>query len=251
MSDLLSELPRPPQVPTWRGRLTEWAESLDLTPGRLVLGTVALVAVALVGWKLLAPPAPPPEMRLPFVSTTAAPDATGSATPEPSGSAGAAPNEAPGEEAATEVVVHVVGAVATPGVRRLPAGARVVDAVDAAGGAVADADLSRLNLAAPVEDGQQVYVPRVGEVVLPPVGPAGGASGAAGTPGDADDGGPVNLNTATVDELDALPGVGPTIAQAIVDHRSEHGPFESVDQLIEVSGIGEAKLEQLRSLVVV
>ena len=146
--------------------------------------------------------------------------------------------------------MHVAGAVATPGVRRLPAGARVIDGVDAAGGALPDADLARVNLAAPLVDGQQVYVPRQGEVPPVPL-PGTGAAGGAGDDPGATGAGPVDVNRATADQLDELPGVGPATAEAIIAHREEHGPFASVDDLLDVRGIGEAKLEQLRELVTV
>ncbi len=124
-------------------------------------------------------------------------------------------------------------------------GARVVDAIDAAGGLTPEADGARINLAALVHDGERIYVPRVGEVVPAVVGgaPAGpGIDGAAG---------PVNLNEADEAALDALPGIGPATAAAIIRHRTEIGRFTSVDQLLDVRGIGEAKLEQLRPLVTV
>ena len=142
------------------------------------------------------------------------------------------------------VVVHVTGRVAAPGVYELPAGARLVDAVAAAGGALRNADLAALNLAAPAVDGTQVHVPRVGEVST--VSVAGG-SGVAGV----DASGKVNLNSATVAELETLPGIGPALAQRIVDHRTANGPFASVDDLDDVSGIGAATLEELRPLVTV
>jgi competence protein ComEA len=147
---------------------------------------------------------------------------------------------------AVEVVVHAAGAVAAPGLYHLPSGSRVADLLAAAGGATPDADVDGVNLAAPLLDGQRHYVPRTGEVPPPVAGDAtpsplsGGATGA-----------PVNLNTASVAELDGLPGVGPTTAQAIIDHRSTHGPFGSVEELLDVRGIGDAKLEQLRGLVVI
>jgi competence protein ComEA len=254
MSDVVPELPRPARPPTWRERLAGWAESLDLSPARLVGGAVVLAVVGFLGWRLLAPPPTPPEMRLPFVSTTAAGPGPGVGLDAAPSSAIGDPGDAAGGAAEgdgdSEVVVHVAGAVATPGVQRLPAGSRVVDAVDAAGGAAADADQTRINLAAPLEDGQQVYVPRVGELGGGAGAPGGG--GAAGGEGAGD--GPaavVDLNTAGVDELDALPGIGPAIAQAIVDHRDQNGPFASVDQLLDVRGIGEAKLEDLRDRVTV
>jgi competence protein ComEA len=256
MSDVVPEVPRPARPEAWRDRLAGWAESLDLSPARLVGGAVVLAVVGFLGWRLLAPPPTPPEMRLPFVSTTAGAPGAVPAAAAGAGSGGSDPPDDPGSAPATtgagaEVVVHVAGAVTTPGVQHLPAGSRVVDAVEAAGGAALDADQSRINLAAPLEDGQQVYVPRLGELGggAGPAGPGGGSGG--GGPGGAGDEAVVNLNTATVDQLDVLPGIGPAIAQAVVDYRDQHGPFASVDQLLEVRGIGEAKLEDLREQVVV
>lgn len=144
------------------------------------------------------------------------------------------------------VLVHVAGAVVAPGVHLLPAGARVHDAIAAAGGPRPEADLDRLNLAAPLADGTQVYVAFSGA----------GGSGAVGGPGGegagsgAAPGGPVSLSTADAASLDALPGVGPSTAAAIIAHREANGPFTSVDDLLEVRGIGSAKLEGLRDLVV-
>ncbi|KRE61733.1 competence protein ComEA [Nostocoides sp. Soil756] len=150
--------------------------------------------------------------------------------------------------AAPVVVVHVVGQVVRGGVYRLPAGSRVADAVEAAGGATRTADLGMLNLARVLADGEQVRVPEPGEVVPPgPVaaGPGGGAGGgASGGPGSV-----VSLNTADAAALDSLPGIGPVIAQRIIDWRTEHGRFTSVDELAEVSGIGEKLLAQVRPLV--
>ena len=131
--------------------------------------------------------------------------------------------------------------MARPGVYRVRPGGRVVDVVDAAGGPGPDADLDQVNLAARVADGDRVYVPRRGEA--PPAG--AGAGGPGGSPAA----GPVDLNTATLEQLDALPGVGPATAQAILDHRAEHGRFAAVDELLEVRGIGDAKLAALRSKV--
>jgi competence protein ComEA len=156
---------------------------------------------------------------------------------------------------AADIVVDVVGAVRRSGIVRLRTGARVVDAIGAAGGATADADLTRLNLAAMLSDGTRVAVPSAG-APPPAVDPAaviGGSSGGSGGDGSETLGasGPVNLNSATPEQLDTLPGVGPATAAAIVRDREAHGPFASVDDLARVRGIGPAKLEQLRDLVTV
>ena len=153
----------------------------------------------------------------------------------------AAPLEAVSEEPVRVVlVVHVVGAVRRPGLYRLRDGARIADAVRRAGGALREADLAGLNLAAPLVDGVQVLVPtRVATVPGAASSPGTGVTGAS----------VVSLSSATVDELDELPGVGPITAQKIVDYRAEHGPFASVDDLDAVPGIGPTRIEQLRDLV--
>ena len=128
-------------------------------------------------------------------------------------------------------MVHVAGAVRRPGVYRLRPGARIDDALRRAGGATARADLSAVNLAAKAEDGRQVLVPQR----------AAGAAAAAPAPGQ-----PLNLNTATLEQLDALDGIGPTLAQTILAYRDEHGGFGSVEELAQVPGIGEKRLASLR-----
>lgn len=143
------------------------------------------------------------------------------------------------------LVVHVVGAVRRPGLYRLREGARVADAVAHAGGATQRAELAALNLAAPLVDGIQVLVPR--HVVASGVDP-GGLRADSGTE-TAGLGAKPSLATATAEELDELPGVGPITAQKILDYRAEHGPFRSVDDLDAVPGIGPARVEQLRDLV--
>ena len=137
-----------------------------------------------------------------------------------------------------DVVVSVGGKVQVPGLVRLPAGSRVDDAVRAAGGALPGVDQGLLNLARRLVDGEQVLV----GVPQPPSVPGGG-----GTGGSADD--RVDINTATVAQLDALPGVGPVLAQRILDFRTENGPFGSADQLREVSGIGESTFDKLKAKV--
>ncbi|MFV0458545.1 MAG: helix-hairpin-helix domain-containing protein [Actinomycetales bacterium] len=180
-------------------------------------------------------------------SPTVPPEATQDA---PSPSSAAAP------PSPVVVTVHVVGAVQNPGVVQVSAGARVTDAVAAAGGALPEADLAAINLARQVVDGEQVMVPTPGQVV--PVAPAAGAgvgavgpgsgagSSGAGAPAES---GVVNVNTASAAELDELPGIGPVLAGRIVEWRTQNGPFASVDELRDVSGIGDRLLEQLRDRV--
>src|SRR6185295_13182859 len=136
--------------------------------------------------------------------------------------------------------VDVVGAVRRPGLYRLKEGARVADAVTRAGGPTPKAQIELVNLAARIADGEQIVVPRRG--LGAPVGAAGAAGGTAAP-------GPVHLNSATLEQLDALPGVGPVTAQKILDYRQKHGAFGSVDELDAISGIGPARLETLRDLV--
>jgi competence protein ComEA len=138
------------------------------------------------------------------------------------------------------VVVHVVGAVRRPGLYEVPEGSRLDDAIQKAGGPKPKAALELVNLAAPVADGQQVLVPARGA----PGTPAAPAAGAAGLPG-----GKVHLNSATLEQLDLLPGVGPVTAQKILDYRTQHGAFQSFEELDAVPGIGPARLEQLTPLV--
>ena len=140
------------------------------------------------------------------------------------------------------VLVDVAGWVRHPGVYEFSTGARVIDAIEAAGGARPGAMLEALNLAAPLADGTQILVPREGEAgVVPPV--AAGSGSVAGAL--------VNINNASASELEILPGIGEVIAQRIVDHRTANGPFASVDQLLDVSGIGDAILGSIRELVTV
>ena len=202
------------------GRLDNVPE-LPISRRRALLAGALLLVVLLFGSRLLSrggSAAPPPSLLPPpAISTTPAPPA--------------------------RVVVDVVGAVRRPGLYRLAQGDRVADAVARAGGATRKADLSLVNLAALVSDGEQVVVPRRGSLAAGAAGAAGSA-GASGVPT-----GPVHLNSATIEQLDALPGVGPVTAQKIVDYRQKHGAFSSVDELDAISGIGPARLDQLRDLV--
>lgn len=156
----------------------------------------------------------------------------GGRAPEPPPVSVALPTSAP---PVSTLTVHVAGAVVRPGLVVLPSGARVADAVAAARGVTADADLDRLNLAAAVHDGEQISVPR---------------RGAASEGGQATDG-RVRINQAGAGEIEALPGIGPVTAAQIVAYREQHGPFASVEDLLDVPGIGEGKLAALRDVVVV
>jgi competence protein ComEA len=191
-------------------------DGLQITRSRALVGAALLVAALFVAGRF-------------FVDSGTA---TVERTPPASGEIEAA--------APPRLVVHVVGAVRRPGLYRLAHGSRIADAVRRAGGATRRADLSLVNLAAQVSDGSQVVVPRRAVVEA---GPSGEESAAAPA------GGPVHLNTATLSDLDALPGVGPVTAQKILDYRQQHGAFSSVDDLDAIPGIGPARLEQLRELV--
>jgi competence protein ComEA len=196
-----------------------------LSRGELI-GIVLVAAVTLAGaglWYVRSLPAP--------VQVRA----------EPEGSAAPVPGSSP-SASATPILVDVAGWVRRPGVYEFTSGERVIDAIEAAGGARAGAQLEALNLAAPLVDGSQILVPKEG--ALP-------ASGVAGSGTTSTAGGLVNVNTGTAADLETLPGVGEVIAQAIIDHRTENGPFTSVDQLLDVTGIGDATLENIRDLVTV
>ena len=256
-------------------RFSEWM--LWIGWRRVMFTLLAAPLVALVAWWLLRLPPPPIESMIPVAPTVAT-----RAGSEPTLSADATSNGATtGADATTanvggwlspletlapaRVAVHVVGAVMRPGVYHLVAGARADDALRAAGGASPQADLRRVNLAATVHDGEQLVIPRVGErITTPPSGGSGsgGTGNSGGTGGTGNSGGTsgsraptttvpliVDINVALADDFDRLPGVGPTIARAIVEHRKRNGPFASVDELLAVRGIGPAKLAEMRPWV--
>lgn len=222
---------------------------LPALPARILTGAAAVagvtVAVVVVVVALRGPPATPEPLVLP----RAVPGSGGGS--EPAGDSGSAGPDAGTDGASSTrsrggAYVHAAGAVARPGVYRVRTGGRVSDLLDAAGGPAGDADLDQVNLAAKVADGERVYVPRRGESPPPVAASSGsGPSGSGGGPAS----GPLNLNTATLEQLDGLPGVGPATAQAILDYRKARGRFRSVDELMEVRGIGEAKLAAIRSKV--
>lgn len=152
-----------------------------------------------------------------------------------------------------QLTVHVAGAVKNPGIVTLPAGARVFDAIAAAGGAEPTAELNSLNLAAVVQDAAKIHVPLAGEAVTAPAAGAagGGTSGSGDSGAGASAGGKLNLNTATAEELDTLPKVGPVLAKRIVEWRQQHGPFAAVEDLDAVDGVGPKMMESLLPLVTV
>jgi competence protein ComEA len=229
---------RPAPVTPWHEQARAVLVSIGV--GRIAGVVVGTVMALVAGWWLLQPPPPPIEDSLPLASAAAVSTTTPPGPTAPASSVGGA--AAPGPTG--EVLVHVAGEVRVPGVYRLTEGDRVIDAVERAGGARQRADLDAVNLAAPVVDGAQVFIPARGEAG------SGGASVAGPSPsGAAVAGGPVDINRADAAALDLLPGVGPATAEAIVRHRDENGPFATVDDLLDVAGIGPAKLEALRDLV--
>ncbi|MGZ8652997.1 MAG: helix-hairpin-helix domain-containing protein [Actinomycetota bacterium] len=208
-------------------------ERLDqLSRGELA-GLVVVVVATLLGaglWYMQSLPRPvdiaaPADAVSPVVSQVAGP--TGSLSPSP-----------------VSIIVDVAGWVREPGVYEFASGDRVIDAVDRAGGARKGADLTSLNLAAPLTDGTQIVIPRPGATM-----PGGAGSSETGTAS----GGTalININTASETELEDLPGVGPVTAAAIIDYRTQNGPFSAVDDLIDVSGIGPSTLEQIRPFATV
>lgn len=170
------------------------------------------------------------------------PSGPGGASPAPRPAAGAPPSPPP--TAAGQIVVDVSGKVHRPGVRSLPAGSRVADALRAAGGVRAGTDVTGLNRARVLLDGEQVVVG------LPHAQPAPGATGGAqGVPGTSGPAAPLSLSTASKEQIETLPGVGPVLAQRIIDHRTERGGFRSVDELRQVNGIGDRRFADLQPLV--
>ncbi|ASK64675.1 competence protein ComEA [Brachybacterium avium] len=222
--------------------LTLPAPSPSALVGLAVLVLIAVGVVHLSGSGSAVPVEPAPTAHDQGVEAASSEHATDAAS-----DAGAPePTSVPSASAATdssEIVVHVSGAVAAPGVVQLPGDARVDDALRAAGGPTGDADLSVVNLARPLADGEQIHVPVPGEQPRPAMAGGPASTGGAEEP---DGGALIDLNTAGAAELEELPGVGPAIAQRIVEHREKNGPFQAVDGLLEVSGIGPATLEEIR-----
>lgn len=212
----------------WRSRIRGLLSGTGRQRRGLALLAVVALVVGVITWMELRPrEAPAPADGGPVTAE----DVTAAATPRAAAGATAA------------VTVHVSGRVSNPGIHRLPAGSRVADAVAAAGGSASGADLERLNLARKLVDGEQIQVPLHGQPIPPP---PPGPAGAGGTEPQR----PIDLNTATAEQLEELPGVGEVTAERIIAHRTER-PFRSVEDLLDVEGIGERRLEALRDLVVV
>ncbi len=229
MPDLL----RPPPPRSVIERVRDAVRAVP--PLRLVGGVAGVLLAAVVAWWMLRTPSSPIEQSLPRASARST-TVVGAAT---SATAVADPTTP------VTIVVQAAGAVVRPGVYRLIEGARVIDLINAAGGPTTDADTQLVALAATLTDGVRVYVPKVGEAAPPPIGGGGLGGDISALPA------PVDLNAATPEQLDALPGVGPATAAAIVAHRQEIGRYASVDELLDVRGIGPAKLEAIRALVTV
>lgn len=235
------------EIPDWSSlvqRARYWVAFVGVR--RLVTGVLSVFVALIVLWILMRPSDPPIEASLATASETL------SSTPSQT-------------EVPTQVIVHVMGAVKRPGVYELASNARVVDAVRAAGGAVTGADLERINLAQKITDTEQVFVPTRQQrksaitvaprhrsstsTVVPSVPGATPTSQAPNTENAA--GGKINLNSATAEQLDTLPGVGPSTAKAIISYRTKSGDFKKVADLMNVPGIGQAKFEAVRDLVTV
>ena len=206
------------------------AEWLERNRGHVIVLLINLAVTGGLFFWLQRPAAAPLEITPP--QPTSAPVITPRAQP-PFGAA-----------TATPLRVYVSGAVAHPDVYRLPPGSIVKDAIQAAGGASGEADLDRINLAQELRDQQQVVVPRAGETAVPP--PAGSESEPSGTPAAK-----VNINTAAADELDTLPGIGAEMARRIMDYRAANGPFKSIEDIQQVTGIGDATYQKLKDRITV
>ena len=221
-------------------RLTDFIQWIGLS--RILASAFGVLVMVIGVWWVVRVPPPPPEATIPFASSTIATD---SLKTNP-------------ELLMASITVYVSGEVVKPGLYVLLATSRIIDALQAAGGPTAAADLVVVNLAAPLVDATQVFIPRIGStpratlprphagINLPTTGTSGGVSVGSGVTSAA---GIVDINSATLSDLDALPGVGPSTAQAIIDYRIANGPYASVDDLLNVRGIGPSKLAAMRARV--
>ena len=221
-------------------RLTDFIQWIGLS--RILASAFGVLVMVIGVWWVVRVPPPPPEATIPFASSTIATD---SLKTNP-------------ELLMANITVYVSGEVVKPGVYVLLATSRIIDALQAAGGPTSAADLVVVNLAAPLVDATQVFIPRIGStpratlprphagINLPTTGTSGGVSVGSGATSAT---GIVDINSATLSDLDALPGVGPSTAQAIIDYRIANGPYASVDDLLNVRGIGPSKLAAMRARV--
>ena len=221
-------------------RLTDFIQWIGLS--RILASAFGVLVMVIGVWWVVRVPPPPPEATIPFASSTIATD---SLKTNP-------------ELLMANITVYVSGEVVKPGVYVLLATSRIIDALQAAGGPTSAADLVVVNLAAPLVDATQVFIPRIGStpratlprphagINLPTTGTSGGVSVGSGATSAI---GIVDINSATLSDLDALPGVGPSTAQAIIDYRIANGPYASVDDLLNVRGIGPSKLAAMRARV--
>ena len=221
-------------------RLTDFIQWIGLS--RILASAFGVLVMVIGVWWVVRVPPPPPEATIPFASSTIATD---SLKTNP-------------ELLMANITVYVSGEVVKPGVYVLLATSRIIDALQAAGGPTSAADLVVVNLAAPLVDATQVFIPRIGStpratlprphagINLPTTGTSGGVSVGSGVTSAI---GIVDINSATLSDLDALPGVGPSTAQAIIDYRIANGPYASVDDLLNVRGIGPSKLAAMRARV--
>ena len=221
-------------------RLTDFIQWIGLS--RILASAFGVLVMVIGVWWVVRVPPPPPEATIPFASSTIATDSLKTNPELPM----------------ANITVYVSGEVVKPGVYVLLATSRIIDALQAAGGPTSAADLVVVNLAAPLVDATQVFIPRIGStpratlprphagINLPTTGTSGGVSVGSGVTSAI---GIVDINSATLSDLDALPGVGPSTAQAIIDYRIANGPYASVDDLLNVRGIGPSKLAAMRARV--
>ncbi|MDQ6797039.1 MAG: helix-hairpin-helix domain-containing protein [Actinomycetota bacterium] len=243
MTDPVVPPTHPEPSPSWSDRVGRLRSHLPIRPpGNAALAglATAAAAVVIVVVVVLRQSSAPRPLVLPRAGSGPGPGNAQPAVGDGQGASGGGTDQPAGT-----VTVHAAGAVAKPGLYVVPSRARVADVLAAAGGALADANVDQLNLAAKLTDAERIYVPRKGEApaALPADSPGAGVptGNGVGTPA-----GPIDLNTADATQLDVLPGVGPTTAKAIVTYRSTHGRFRSVTDLLGVPGIGPAKLDTIR-----
>jgi competence protein ComEA len=226
--------PAQPGGPPQRGMRVRAAVTGVVVLTLLGVGAAVVAAIVTPGGEVVA------------VGDSGAGSTGGGSADEAGGDAALAPPGEPGilepSPEAARLVLHVHGSVVEPGIVELPAGSRVVDAIAAARGPTDEADLGGVNLARVVVDGEQLYVPRIGEVPPPGAGAASGAGAGTGA-------GLVNINTADAAALETLPGIGPALASRIIAWRDANGAFRAIDELLAVSGIGQKTLDGFRDQV--